>query len=394
MNTELLELKKALALVERSEQIDSKIVSSIAGYSTPIYQLLSAYNRRLQSRSEGFIKFVHRLVARLRSEISQFDHTPETKNEVRIAVSAPASLSQKRIAANRANSLKSCGPRTGRGKAWSARNALLHGLRSERLMLTGERLLEYERWSQIFRAGMDPRDEIKDQLVSSMSVAAWKLHTCLTLESTLLSSSAAQKKLSTLFKYEATLNSRLLGLCFEFKQYAIHIHKEVRNMPSKEWDLLRDGILWKSFTKVLDEEALGQTKELIGHLQEAHDRRDWKEFVLCDWLAAALIKLRILNGAEAAHMQVAAKSNEECVRKAPAEMQEAARAVSLLPSYDVLEPIMKYGGYTQRQIYKMLDSLERFTAETDEANDTSGKAHKPAHGIKQDNNQEDKTSSA
>jgi hypothetical protein len=85
-------------------------------------------------------------------------------------------------------------------------------------------------------------------------------------------------------------------------------------------------------------------------LQDAQDRRDWTQLFLCDWFAAALIKLRILSGAKAAHMRVAAKNNEESVRKASPEMQEAARDMSLWPSYDVLETLMKYGGYNQRQI--------------------------------------------
>lgn len=41
------------------------------------------------------------------------------------------SLSEKRLAANRANALKSTGPRTSQGKTNSAQNAVKHGLRSQ-----------------------------------------------------------------------------------------------------------------------------------------------------------------------------------------------------------------------------------------------------------------------
>jgi hypothetical protein len=42
----------------------------------------------------------------------------------------PRAVSEARLQANRANANKSTGPRTARGKAWSRRNALQHGLTS------------------------------------------------------------------------------------------------------------------------------------------------------------------------------------------------------------------------------------------------------------------------
>lgn len=43
-------------------------------------------------------------------------------------------ISERRLQANRANAKKSTGPRTARGKCWSRRNALRHGLTSELLL--------------------------------------------------------------------------------------------------------------------------------------------------------------------------------------------------------------------------------------------------------------------
>jgi hypothetical protein len=47
-------------------------------------------------------------------------------------------LSPERAAASRRNGAKSCGPKTGEGKARSAQNALKHGLRAERFVVVGD----------------------------------------------------------------------------------------------------------------------------------------------------------------------------------------------------------------------------------------------------------------
>lgn len=46
--------------------------------------------------------------------------------------------SEKQIAANRANATHSTGPRTIEGKARSRTNAWKHGLRAEKIVITGE----------------------------------------------------------------------------------------------------------------------------------------------------------------------------------------------------------------------------------------------------------------
>ena len=54
-------------------------------------------------------------------------------------------ISPARLAANRANSKRSCGPKTPRGKAVSKFNGLVHGMRAESEIIPGEDPAELDR---------------------------------------------------------------------------------------------------------------------------------------------------------------------------------------------------------------------------------------------------------
>lgn len=64
------------------------------------------------------------------------EHTPlpANKDAAIIPQSKPRTVSERKLRANRANARKSTGPRTARGKVYSRRNALLHGLTSRTVL--------------------------------------------------------------------------------------------------------------------------------------------------------------------------------------------------------------------------------------------------------------------
>lgn len=82
---------------------------------------------------------------------------------------------EKQIAANRRNALKSTGPRTPRGKAVSSRNAFVHGLRSTAAILPGEDPAELAQLRSLFVHSSKPRTAEQLDLVEQMASAAWKL---------------------------------------------------------------------------------------------------------------------------------------------------------------------------------------------------------------------------
>jgi hypothetical protein len=83
--------------------------------------------------------------------------------------------SEKQIAANRRNALKSTGPKTPEGKAVVRLNALRHGLRARTVVLPGEKAEDFHQLCAGLEAEWQPQSCTEQLLVEQMAVAQWKL---------------------------------------------------------------------------------------------------------------------------------------------------------------------------------------------------------------------------
>jgi hypothetical protein len=78
-------------------------------------------------------------------------------------------ISEARISANRANSLKSCGPRTADGKERSRRNGLKHGLTGAGVVMLPEDSTETERRDAELQRELDPQSAMGKILVRQLA---------------------------------------------------------------------------------------------------------------------------------------------------------------------------------------------------------------------------------
>ena len=94
---------------------------------------------------------------------------------------------QRQLRANRANALKSTGPRTLEGKAASRRNAMRHGLTARHLVLDGEdpTLLEALRRELVIEFA--PVSATQQALVELLAGLLWRLRRAQTYETALMS---------------------------------------------------------------------------------------------------------------------------------------------------------------------------------------------------------------
>ncbi len=86
--------------------------------------------------------------------------------------------SPERLAANRANALKSTGPKTPEGKAISRRNGLKHGLTGQGVALPDEDASEVERRFARFEAEMAPKTELGHALMLRAATLTVRLERC------------------------------------------------------------------------------------------------------------------------------------------------------------------------------------------------------------------------
>ena len=90
------------------------------------------------------------------------------------------------VFANRANALRSTGPRTEEGKTASSLNSLNHGLASKQLVLPHESREDYEGLQTSFRKDYKPASETERELVRRMADAWWRLQRAYRVENAFL----------------------------------------------------------------------------------------------------------------------------------------------------------------------------------------------------------------
>jgi len=83
--------------------------------------------------------------------------------------------SDKQITANRANALKSTGPRSLSGRARSSQNAIKHGLTAQHVVLPGENPEEFEGMRHAMFGSLNPQGALENQLVERAASLIWRM---------------------------------------------------------------------------------------------------------------------------------------------------------------------------------------------------------------------------
>ena len=90
--------------------------------------------------------------------------------------------SQRQLVANRANALRSTGPRSIVGKNRSSQNAVKHGLTANKALLPGENPEEYRGLRNAIFSSLDPQGAFESQLVERAFSLMWRLRRVETFE--------------------------------------------------------------------------------------------------------------------------------------------------------------------------------------------------------------------
>ena len=149
--------------------------------------------------------------------------------------------SQRQIEANRRNAMNSTGPRTTRGKAVVALNAVQHGLLSRQTVIQGEREAELVDLGKRLRGQLAPMGELELLLADRIISTAWRLRRAIALESLLfdtardgssaydgaLAYKSDRDRLQLFSRYELTLERSLFRALHELQR----LQAERRGMP-------------------------------------------------------------------------------------------------------------------------------------------------------------------
>ncbi len=95
-------------------------------------------------------------------------------------------VSIKRLEANRLNAQKSTGPKTPKGKAKAAQNAVSHGLTASRPVLSIEDKDEFDCFANDILVWLDPQNPIETLLARRIAILSWRLQRAAVYETLVL----------------------------------------------------------------------------------------------------------------------------------------------------------------------------------------------------------------
>jgi hypothetical protein len=98
-------------------------------------------------------------------------------------------ISEKRLAANRANAAHSTGPTTPEGKARSAKNALRHGLLAKQILIGKESAENFQALFDILVDRFAPVDDFELGMIEELASSYWRLRRAWCLETEILETS-------------------------------------------------------------------------------------------------------------------------------------------------------------------------------------------------------------
>jgi hypothetical protein len=110
-------------------------------------------------------------------------------------------LTPAKLAANRRNAQRSCGPRTQDGRARASANALKHGFRSRRILLPGESAAEFEQFEAALHADFAPDGPLEEALVDRITLLLWRLRRVPWVEAGLLRAHAFENRRQRLLNF-------------------------------------------------------------------------------------------------------------------------------------------------------------------------------------------------
>ena len=106
------------------------------------------------------------------------------------------STSEQRLAANRANALKSTGPRSVEGKIEAKKNATRHGLLSTQLLLDDECPDEFQRLQSELQSALGPVGHMELALVERIAITLWRQRRLITAETAAIGLSRLPRKVA------------------------------------------------------------------------------------------------------------------------------------------------------------------------------------------------------
>jgi len=273
-------------------------------------------------------------------------------------------MTEKRLAANRRNALKSTGPRTEEGKARASMNALKHGLRASPLAVPHlENSEDWEVHRTLVLRDFAPVGYVETVLTERLAAILWRLGRVVRYESAVVS--AAIEDAEDHLTVTADQNPEAA------KKRAEMFHRVRALKPSAHVEGEEVGFILELVAEALDVDL--EDDKIAGEVEMPPDFPGgyWGDFG--GWtrgaLEAAVQSIRNISEYSSADpWEEATKvaENEVIAAKSAREYRTARldrqRKLALLPQEETMEKVSRYETTLERSLYRTLHELQRLQA--------------------------------
>jgi hypothetical protein len=264
-------------------------------------------------------------------------------------------VSPRKLAANRRNSLKSTGPRTPRGKAYSRQNAIKHGLFVLDVFpdfIKRETQREFQqRLDQLWQE-YQPVGTAEELEVERIATCWWRRRRAWRYENAVMSAGlfgVAQKDIALKNQKALLPEWRTLLQLLESAEKEIEatgaISQELKDkmFASVPWF----GEVWGQLEQFINDGG-PLARQKISSMKIAHLIGSSSDL-------ASTIRIAAVTSLAIRHIEL---RNEECMETAE-QVTNAGYDYNALPSHDVMDRILRYEAAIERDLNRSLDRLER-----------------------------------
>ena len=271
------------------------------------------------------------------------------------------STSEKQVAANRRNALRSTGPRTLRGKAVASRNSLRFGVLADAVVVRGQAVKEspqeYEELCRELQESLAPAGLLEEMLTGQIAAVAWRLRRVRKAESGEIALSVDEGQ-----KARSQSNPKLMFMRWELSGDIAGAMEEsvlgngmlIRWLKEVQAKVQMEGKLTPESVKI---PCSGKPNSVSNRLEKIRQ----------------VLAKRYEGGGEAQNLEqeksrtlqliddmILEKNilREACEKREQAE-EKARQAAAVLPKEEALGKIMRYESGLERQLFRAMNQLER-----------------------------------
>jgi hypothetical protein len=269
--------------------------------------------------------------------------------------------SQKQLAANRRNALKSTGPRTATGKAKSRLNAIQHGVLCESVVVDGhfywEDPLEFASLHNELAQNLRPVGRVEELLVERMATCAWRIRRVLKAEngeirlSTDTGTWARLKRRQRVGETLARHGHADGGWCSVSVRYHVDAMKRLRERVRADGRLTQDALCEFSVAfENRETELLNRLRQFYAATTNSANRPSESDGTSQPGEDVLAYLDEKIAGFEAVVQDMAEEESRDDMARLDA---------AVLPSAEVIEKLQRYETSLERQYYRAMNQLER-----------------------------------